>query len=97
MSVLHEMLEAGRRRREGRKRHWGRQLGYEVDGRKTSIKAEAQALGVSANLLQFRMKKHDMTLEQAVHYYRDKRAWQEERREKEARAVDEIVNIILNP
>ena len=53
--------------------------------------------GVSAQSLCMRMKQKGCTLEEALRYYRDKRAWQEERREKEARAVEEIVDIILNP
>ena len=94
--MLHDMLEVGRRRREGRRKP-GPAAGHIVEGRAVSLREAAEMAGVSAQMLCMRMKQKGWTLEEALRYYRDKRAWQEERREKEARAVEEIVDIILNP
>ena len=58
MSVLHEMLETGRRR--------AREKGA------MSVSAAAMALGISPNTLRYRMQRHGMTLEDAVLYYQVK-------------------------
>lgn len=88
MSVLHEMLETGRRRARHRN---GRRRGPVTDGGTVSINAAAREVGVSPSLLRYRMKKCGMTLEDAVFFYKLKK----EEKARMTRAVDEIVGIIM--
>ena len=98
-SVLHEMLEKGRRNRERAKggRRFGRMPRHQLDGRAVSMREIARELGVSAQAIEWQMKRKGRTLEEAMAYFRRKRRdaeYQDEAAAREARAVDEIMRII---
>lgn len=99
MSVLHEMLERGRRNRERAKsrRHKGRKPVYQLDGKMMSLREIARELGVSKQAIQWQMKRRGWTLEDVAAHYRRKRGDDEYRNDDAAQkmqAVDKIMKII---